>query len=93
MVSFLIPLVLLLFGVLNDEQTAASVLLLAGAWTATYGLAFASSKDRMYDLGFGVIVALLSTFAFLQLQYVLGLVVLSILGLVVASIVMGRNKP
>jgi hypothetical protein len=91
-VCLLLPVVLFLFGILGDAQAAAAVLLLGGLWTVLYGFAFARSRDRFYDVGFGIIVALLSTFDFLPLQYVFGLVLLSVIAIVVASAAMGRGK-
>jgi len=91
-VCLLLPVVLFLFGILGDAQAVAAVLLLGGLWTVLYGIVFAKSRDRFYDVGFGIIVALLSTFDFLPLQYVLGLVLLSVIAVVVASAAMGRGK-
>ncbi len=88
----LVPLALLLFGVIGVSQAAALVLLLAGLWTVIFGMAFASRRDRLYDVGFGIIVAVLSTSIFLPLQYSAGLVVLAIIAVVLASI-FSRPKP
>ena len=92
LVCVLVPVALLLFGVVGVSQGAALVLLLAGLWTVVFGLVFASRKDMLYDVGFGVIVAVLSTSIFLPLQYTAGLVVLMIIAIALASIVM-RPKP
>jgi len=88
----LIPLALLLFSVVSLEQTASLMLLLGGLWAVVFGVAFAAAKDKLYDVGVGVIVAVLSTFSVLPLQYTAGLVVVSIIGVVVFSM-MGRSKP
>lgn len=91
-VCFLLPIALLLFGILGDAQAAAAVLLLGGLWTVVYGVAFERSRDKFYDVGFGIIVGLLSTFEVLPLAYVVGLVLLSVIAIVVASSAMGRKK-
>jgi hypothetical protein len=88
LVCVLVPVALLLFGLVGVSQTAALVLLLAGLWTVVFGIALASRKDRLYDVGFGVVVAVLSTSILLPLQYTAGLVVLAIIAIVLASIVM-----
>lgn len=93
LIFVLFPVVLFLFGVLGGLQAIAAILLLCGLWTVVFGVAFARSRDRFYDVGFGVIVALLSTFDVLPLQYVLGLVLLSVIALVVTSAAMGRKPP
>ena len=92
-ICFLLPIVLLLFGVLGVAEAAAGILLLGGLWGVVYGIMFAKDRDRFYDVGFGIVVAVLSTFDFLPLQYVLGLVLLSVIGIVVSSMTMGRKKP
>jgi predicted membrane channel-forming protein YqfA (hemolysin III family) len=86
LLCFLIPIALLLFSVVSVAQTASLVFLLAGLWAVVFGLAFASRKDRLYQIGFGIVVAVLSTFIVLPLQYTAGLVVLSVIGVALASI-------
>jgi hypothetical protein len=63
------------------------ILFLGGLWTVAFGAVFGGRKDRLYNVGFGIIVAVLSTFIFLPPQYTAGLVVISIVGLILASIV------
>jgi hypothetical protein len=87
LVCVLVPVALLLFGIVDDAQTAALILFFGGLWTIAFGAVFGGRKDRLYNVGFGIIVAVLSTFIFLPLQYTAGLVVLSIVGLILASIV------
>ncbi len=87
LVCVLVPVALLLFGVVDDEQTAALVLLLGGIWTVVFGIAIGGKKDRLYNVGFGIIVAVFSSFIVLPLQYVAGLVVVSLVAIVLASIV------
>jgi uncharacterized membrane protein HdeD (DUF308 family) len=97
LVCVLVPVALLLFGVVSVTQTASLVLLLAGLWTVVYGVALGKSKDRLYNVGSGIVVAVLSTFIFLPLQYTAGLVVVSIVAVVLASVVVrprtGRDAP
>ncbi len=89
----LIPLALLLFGVVDVAQSASLVLLLGGLWAIAFGVAFANRRDRLYDVGFGIIVAVLSTFIILPVQYTAGLVVISIIGVVLASIAERPKTP
>jgi hypothetical protein len=91
-ICILVPIVLLLFGTLDIAQTASGILLLAGLWTIVYGVAFSGSRDRIYNVGFGVIVAVLSTFLFLAIQYVVGLILVAIIAMVLVS-VSARKKP
>jgi predicted membrane protein len=87
LVCVLLPVALLLFGIVDVAQTAALILLLAGLWTAVFGVVFENANDRFYDVGFGIIVAVLSTFVFLPVQYAAGLVVVSVIGIILASVV------
>ena len=87
LVCILVPVALLLFGIVDVAQAAALLLLLAGLWTVIFGALLARSKDRLYDIGFGIIVATLASFIYLPLQYAGGLVVVAIIVIVVASIV------
>jgi len=87
LVCVLVPAALLLFGVVDDAQTAALILFLGGVWTVVFGAALGSRKDRLYNVGFGIVVAVFSTFIFLPLQYTAGLVVVSLVAVILASIV------
>ena len=93
LVCVLVPVALLLFGTVDDAQTAALILFLGGAWTAAFGAALGSRKDRLYNVGFGVVVAVISTFIFLPLQYTAGLVVVSLVAIILASIVAKPKTP
>jgi hypothetical protein len=87
LVCVLVPVALLLFGTVDDAQTAALILFLGGAWAVVFGAIFGSGKDRLYNVGFGIVVAVFSTFIFLPLQYTAGLVVVSLVAIILASIV------
>lgn len=92
LIAVLAPLALLLFGVVDAAQTVALVLFLSGLWTAVFGVVFERRNERLYEVGFGIIVAVLSTFIFLPLQYTAGLEVVSIIAIILASIV-AKPKP
>jgi hypothetical protein len=85
-VCLLAPLAALLFGVLTVFEAVAAILLLGGLWTVIFGLLFGNRRERLYHVGFGIIVAVLSTFVFLPIQYTAGLVIVSIIALVLASV-------
>ena len=92
-VCVLLPVVLLLFGVLDVSQTASGVVLLGGLWAVVYGIMFGGSTNRLYYVGSGIIIALISTFLYLPLEDVLGLVLLAVIVIVIASVLTGRKKP
>jgi len=92
-VCILIPAILFLFGVLAIAQAVSGVLLLAGLWSVTYGVAFARMRDRLYDVGAGVIVIAISAFIFVSPEYVLGLILIAVLAIVIVSVALNRNRP
>ena len=83
--TVLIPFALLLFGALDFVQTSSAVLLLSGLWTLVFGLVMDAKDERLYYSGFGIVVALLSTFLFIPLRYTAGLVVVAIVALALTS--------
>ena len=91
-ICVLLPVVLLLFGIIDTVQTASAILLLGGLWTAAYGILLGKTGDRLYNVGFGIVVAVISTFIFLPLQYVVGLVLISVIAIVLASVTTSRKK-
>jgi hypothetical protein len=93
--TVLLPLALLLFGALRLDQTVSAILLLSGSWAFVFGLLMGRKSERLYYSGFGVVVALLSTFLFIQLRYTAGLVVVAfvVLALISASFRVGATHP
>lgn len=83
-IAVLLPIALFFFGALNGEDTIAAILVLNGLWSVAFGLAFAG-KDRMFYAGWGLVVAILATFAFLPWQYTIGLVLVAAIVLVLAQ--------
>jgi hypothetical protein len=90
-VCVLLPIVLAVFGVLDVVQTVSGILLLCGLWAIVYGIMFGKISDRLYDVGAGIIVIAISTFVFLPVQYVVGLVLISIIAIVLTAIAMPRK--
>ena len=93
--TVLIPVALLLFGALKVEGTVAAILLLSGLWALVFGVLMEDKRERLYYSGFGAVVALLSTFAFIEFRYTVGLVIVAlvVLALVQAVFKPGMGKP
>jgi len=92
-VAVLLPIALLLFGVLTLVWTLSGILLLNGLWLFMFGAALGPKESRLYNAAWGAVIALLSTFAFLPLRYMAGLVVLAVIGATVATVVVrSRSK-
>jgi hypothetical protein len=88
--TVLLPLAFLLFGALKLNQTVSAILLLSGLWALVFGLLMERRQERLYYSGFGVVVALLSTFLFIHLRYVVGLVIVA---LVMLALIQALFKP
>ena len=80
-VTVLLPLAFLLFGLLKGGQTVSAILLFSGLWTLVFGLMMEGKAERLYHAGSGVVLALLSTFIFIQFRYTIGLVLVALVAL------------
>jgi hypothetical protein len=91
--TVLLPLALLFFGALRLDQTVSAILLFSGLWAFVFGLLMERKDERLYYSGFGVVVALLSTFLFIQLRYTAGLVVVASVALALVSALFRPGAP
>jgi len=91
-VTVLLPIAFLFFGILKFDQTLAAILFLSGAWTFLFGLLMENKDERLYYSGSGVIVALLSTNLFIALRYTIGLVLVAFVVLALIS-ALSRKGP
>lgn len=83
--AVLLPVALTFLDILSDIQSLSLLLLLVGLWSAVFGLALSERKDRLYYSGWGIVVALASTFYVLPLSYTAGLIILAVVGIVVVT--------
>jgi hypothetical protein len=74
--------VYLFFPALGVSYTISLLLLLSGLWTLANGVFFVEKKDRNYYVSWGVVIAVLSAFAFLPANYALGLVLIAVVALI-----------
>jgi hypothetical protein len=88
--TVLLPLAFLLFGVLKLGPAVSAILLLSGLWALVFGLFMERKQERLYYSGFGIVIALLSTFLFIHLRYTVGLVIVA---LVVLALVQALFRP
>jgi hypothetical protein len=91
--TVLVPLALLLFGTLKPAQTLSAILLLSGAWALVFGLLMEMKQERLYYSGFGLVVAIMSTFLFIPLQYTAGLVLVAFVVLALIQAVFRPGAP
>lgn len=85
-IAVLLPLALFLFNVLSPYGAIATMLLLAGLWILVFGVTIGAKIDRLYNVGMGLIIAILCTFYFVPARFALGLVVVAIIAMVVLSL-------
>jgi hypothetical protein len=91
LVAVLLSAAVYLFGLLDFEHTVSLVLLLSGLWTLVFAFAGVESKDRSYYSGWGLVVAILSLFAYIPFDYAIGLILLGIIALIVLSVYLGKS--
>src|SRR5579872_5195056 len=79
-ISVLLPIALLLFGLVDSLRAISLVFLFAGAWTILFGAFYRSEK--LYWIGWGAGIAILSSVAILPFQYTIGLILVAIVVLI-----------
>jgi hypothetical protein len=91
-VAVLLSAAAYLFGLVKSPSyTVSLALLLIGLWTIACALTIVERKDRNYYGGWGVVIAVLSLFAFLPLQYAIGLLLLALVALILLYAYTGRT--
>jgi predicted branched-subunit amino acid permease len=91
-VCIVLPIALLLFGVVTDFEAVGLVLLLSGLWIAIFGALFAANREKSYYVGLGGLIAVVSTFVVLPVQYTVGLLLVAIIAIVLALMVLGARS-
>jgi hypothetical protein len=91
LIAVLLSAAVFLFGLLDFIHTVSLVLLLSGLWTLVFAFAGAESKDRSYYSGWGLVVAILSLFAYIPFDYAIGLILIGIIALIIVSIYLGKS--
>jgi FtsH-binding integral membrane protein len=92
LVAVLAPLVLLLVGAINPLQTLFLGGVLFGLWTVAFAIAWAGAGQKIYYLGWGIVVAALATIAEIPVRYSLAIVIVAIIGLIVYSAVTRKSR-
>ncbi len=84
-VVILVSLAAYFFELTGGIYTVSLFLLLTGLWTVTAGLTLVDRKDRTYYSSWGVVIAVLSAFAFLPANYAIGLVLVAVVALILLT--------
>ena len=90
-VAVLLSVAVYLLGIVNFTGMISMVLLLCGLWTVVTALTLVEVKDRSYYLGWGVVIAALSLFNFIPLNYTIALILLAIVALIIINVYIGKT--
>ncbi len=90
-IAVLLSVAVFLFGFVDLTHMVSLVLLLVGLWTIGGAFFVVERKDRNYYAGWGVVLAVLSLFAFLPPTYTIGLLLVGIVALILLYAFSGRT--
>ncbi|MDE1857604.1 MAG: hypothetical protein KGI26_00860 [Thaumarchaeota archaeon] len=90
LVAVLLAAALALLGQVSLQGAVTLGLILAGLWTVLSAFVIVDEGARSYYLGWGVIIIGLSLTYFIPVQYAVGLVLIAIVGLIIATAFLSR---
>lgn len=91
-VAFFLAIALYLFGITNALQSLSMLFLLVGFWTIVCGLITNGGRyDRIYYIGWGSVIGVLSTIVVLPLAYTIGLVLIVITALIILNYIIPKS--
>ena len=81
-----------LLGLIDLPRMISLMLLLGGLWTVVAAFTIFDVSERMFYLGWGVVVAALSTFdVFNNFNYTIALILIAIVALILINVYIGRT--
>jgi hypothetical protein len=90
-VAVLVVAAAYLFGLVDGTYAVSYALLFVGLWTILSAFFTIDAKDRYYYSGWGVIFAVLSTFAYLPFAYTVGLLLVALVILILIYVYAGST--
>jgi hypothetical protein len=90
-IAILLSLAAYFFGLVDLTHMVSLALLVVGLWTIGGALFVVERKDRNYYAGWGIVLAVLSSFAYLPLNYAIGLLLVAIVALILLYAYVGRT--
>jgi hypothetical protein len=90
-IAILISAVVYIVGIVDLRGLVSLILLLCGLWTLVSAFVIVDRKDRSYYSGWGIVIAALSLFDFIPLNYTIALVLLAIIALVIINVYIGKT--
>ena len=81
-----------LIGIIDLPRMIALILLLGGLWTVVAAFTIFGDSERSFYLGWGVVVAALSTFdVFDNFNYTIALILIAIVALILINVYIART--
>jgi len=91
-VAILVAAAVYSFGIIGAGYSISLGLLLVGLWTIVTAFFLVDRKDQWYYSGWGVVLAFLSSFAYLPAGYTIGLVLIAIVALILLYVYVGGTS-
>ena len=91
LIAILLAVVVYLLGLVDLKGMLSLMFLLVGLWTLIAAFTLVDPKDRYYYTGWGVVIAFLSLFNFIPVNYTIALLILAIIALIIINVYIGRT--
>jgi hypothetical protein len=89
-VAILVSVAVWLLNIVNFSGMISLILLLCGLWTVVAAFVLVETRDRTYYSAWGVVIAALSLFNFIPLNYTIALILLAIVALIIINVYVGK---
>jgi hypothetical protein len=90
LIAILLAVVVYLLELVDLKGMLSLMFLLVGLWTLIAAFTIVDPKDRFYYTGWGIVIAFLSLFDFIPVNYTVALLILAIIALIVINVYVGR---
>ena len=90
-VAILLSIAVYLLNLVTFTGMVSLILLLCGLWTLVAAFMLVERKDRSYYSGWGIVIAALSLFYFIPLNYTIALILLAIVALIIINVYIGKT--
>jgi hypothetical protein len=91
LIGILLAIVVYLLELVDLKGMLSLMFLLVGLWTLIAAFTIVDPKDRFYYTGWGVVIAFLSLFNFIPVNYTIALLILAIIALIIINVYVGRS--
>lgn len=92
-IAIFLAIALYLFGLINGFQSISALFLFVGLWLLIFGLTAKGGRyDKIYYIGWGSGIGVLSTFVVLPLTYTIGLVLIVVIALIIVNTIIPKRR-